>query len=342
MLPDDLGDLHTVSVNHGLAGNDTIGVFDADSGKTIGGLGAVPKGQPGYMLRANRHHFRQFLFKNINIQFGKSFDHYTEDRDGISVTFKDGTVAHGSILVGADGAHSPVRKQLLGAEGASMVLSPYSVIVQEAILTREQYLPLHKIGSSGILVSKEGMRYLVGMLETYDGGATAQYYTATCYKSGDTEKANAWIKGASKQELYDKVIEITKDLPDMFTDILRIGGADSISDSQIKLEEFVSPEYLPRGRVTLLGDAGHTMVPFRGAGANTALGDAISFAKGLLAELEQSTNPFNTDWFLQTYDKVMLPRGKEMVQSSHAAGDNVLGPLLGRINAMDKKEKEEE
>lgn len=38
-----------------------------------------------------------------------TFDH---DQDGITVTFDDNTTARGDILVGADGAHSAVRKHL--------------------------------------------------------------------------------------------------------------------------------------------------------------------------------------------------------------------------------------
>lgn len=41
---------------------------------------------------------------------GYSMSRYEEDADGVTVYFKNGKSARGVILVGADGAHSPVRR----------------------------------------------------------------------------------------------------------------------------------------------------------------------------------------------------------------------------------------
>jgi 2-polyprenyl-6-methoxyphenol hydroxylase-like FAD-dependent oxidoreductase len=53
--------------------------------------------------------------------------------------------------------------------------------------------------------------------------------------------------------------------PNVVTPV-REGGVESIFTLQPPFLEFVPPASLPHGRVTLLGDAAHSMIPFRAAG----------------------------------------------------------------------------
>jgi 2-polyprenyl-6-methoxyphenol hydroxylase-like FAD-dependent oxidoreductase len=88
--------------------------------------------------------------------------------------------------------------------------------------------------------------------------------------------------------------------------------------SQPRFLEFVTPETLPTGRVAILGDAAHGMVPLRGAGANTAILDACDLGK-LLIEAQKGSRPL--DSVLAPYVAKMIPRGRETVLSSRAAGN---------------------
>lgn len=59
------------------------------------------------------------------MQYGKrlvGFD--ATSGPGVTATFADGSTANATILIGADGAHSAVRKQLLGPEKAAASLIP--------------------------------------------------------------------------------------------------------------------------------------------------------------------------------------------------------------------------
>jgi 2-polyprenyl-6-methoxyphenol hydroxylase-like FAD-dependent oxidoreductase len=88
--------------------------------------------------------------------------------------------------------------------------------------------------------------------------------------------------------------------------------------SQPRFLEFVTPETLPTGRVAILGDAAHGMVPLRGAGANTAILDACDLGK-LLIEAQKESRPFES--VVAPYTAKMIPRGREAVLSSRAAGN---------------------
>lgn len=81
--------------------------------------------------------------------------------------------------------------------------------------------------------------------------------------------------------------------------------------------EFVPPDDLPISRVTVLGDAAHAMPPFRGAGANTAILDAYDIAKLLITAHKDGADALSV---VAPYHAAMIPRGREMVLSSIAAG----------------------
>ncbi|KAF8585330.1 FAD/NAD(P)-binding domain-containing protein [Ramaria rubella] len=73
-----------------------------------------------------------------------------------------------------------------------------------------------------------------------------------------------------------------------------------------------------RGKVALLGDAAHSMLPHLGAGAGQALEDAL-----LLSQLltHPSTNLSNLEPVLQAYDHIRRPRANSVLKASCAAGE---------------------
>lgn len=58
------------------------------------------------VLRANRQKFREWLATNVDVQWGKKVSSIKRDGDHMKLSFEDGTVATGSVLVGADGVQS--------------------------------------------------------------------------------------------------------------------------------------------------------------------------------------------------------------------------------------------
>ncbi|RHZ50373.1 FAD-dependent oxidoreductase [Aspergillus thermomutatus] len=315
LLPEDIfRKIPTASVNHQTGSLDSFAIINCMTGQQTAMLGGTEYAQPGCLLRVNRQALREVLRQDIDLQNDKEFDHYEESDYGVTAYFKDGTTFTGDIIVGADGAHSAVRKQLF--DSPKPMQSKYIPLVGEVQLSKEQYEPLHKIGTAGLFSYGPGLRYLIGLLGTTEDLSEASYYWACCYQSDDPERDSAWVQNASGEELYDRSLEITKSFAPILTDIIRTTKPENMAQPPLRFIEYYLPEVpSTSSRVTLLGDAAHVMIPFHLAGANTAIKDACDLAR----QLSHPKQDFPEA--IQCYEKVMIPRGREKVLRSRLAGE---------------------
>jgi 2-polyprenyl-6-methoxyphenol hydroxylase-like FAD-dependent oxidoreductase len=100
-----------------------------------------------------------------------------------------------------------------------------------------------------------------------------------------------------------------------FAEAFRATQVDGILHPPIRMRD-MTPVELPRGKITLLGDAIHPMVPFRGEGGNMAMKDGITLASCIASEDDTSIEDM-----LKKYDAEMIPRTRKSVLASRAAGD---------------------
>ena len=194
--------------------------------------------------------------------------------------------------------------------------------------------PYHKVGSAAIISSGPNVRYLIGARAIEEDRSSASYYYALCFKSDNTDVDSKWAQTASQQELYNKAVELTKDMPPLLRSIIEQTGPEHIPTPPLRFGEFVPPRYLPRGRVTVMGDAAHSMIPFCVAGANTAAQDACDLGRLIGQGVRDGQE---LDWVLQEYERLMLPRGKKNVLASRAVGDagDLMSMVEGRVNTKD-------
>jgi 2-polyprenyl-6-methoxyphenol hydroxylase-like FAD-dependent oxidoreductase len=65
-----------------------------------------------------------------------------------STAFEDGTIASGYVLIGADGAHSSVRRLVKGSSASQITRLPYAATFIQACQTRSQALFLRSFHPS--------------------------------------------------------------------------------------------------------------------------------------------------------------------------------------------------
>ena len=96
------------------------------------------------------------------------------------------------------------------------------------------------------------------------------YYWALCFHSSDPVRDGKWADTATKEEMFEKAMELTKGLEEFFTRIIEETGVQGMKVPPLRFREFVPTEEFPpqmdgngkRGglgrSVTLLGDAAHS------------------------------------------------------------------------------------
>jgi len=194
---------------------------------------------------------------------------------------------------------------------------------------------MHEVGTAAIIATSPGVRYLIGLRSIQPDRSFANYYYALCFYSKNPEVDSVWAQTASKQELYDKAVKITKDMPSLLKNIIEYTGVDNIMTLPIKFLEFAPPEQIPTGRVTLLGDSAHSMIPFCIAGANSAIQDACDLGRILGRKYTEDGSDLRLA--LREYEKLMLPRGRKNVLQSRAVGKsgNLMSMVEGRVDTKD-------
>lgn len=314
-----MNNLITTSVNHDTGDADELAFVNAVTGETVGKMGGIAYGLPGAVLRASRNAMRKFLWQanELPVTSNKRFDHYIESENGVTAYFSDGSSSRGSLLVGADGLHSRVREQLLGDSVQDPIQSQYVPIFGELDLPPSHYEPLRLIANAVVLTSAPGLRQMIGMLSMEPDQSSAHYFWALMLRRDDPFTLVDWLQKATSQELYDFAVESSQHLHPTLNGLIKYGGPAAMIRPQPKFLELVLPETLPTGRVTVLGDAAHAMIPLRGAGANTAMLDACDLGRLLIEAQAESRDLASV---VAPYVAKMVPRGRDAVLESRAAG----------------------
>lgn len=270
-----------------------------------------------------RQSLRYELLKQLGgpdkIQWGHQLVEFKEIKgEGIQLSFLvDGKIkkSKADLLVGADGIRSAVRKMLIGEE-----ILPLRYLGCMVILG---ICPLKNLnGFENPLLDCETV------FQTVNG--TERIYVMPF--SSDTvmwqfsfpipEKEAKELSSLGPQALKEEAIRRTQ-WHDPVPQIVSATHEAQITGYPAYDRSLLQPELLEKGgQVTLIGDAAHPMSPFKGQGANQALLDALSLARGIT----KGCKPFS-NWreegirkcVLAAFEKEMLKRSASKVKDSAEA-----------------------
>ena len=193
-----------------------------------------------------------------HVQLGATCVGFTQDATGVCARFADGREVQGDVLIGADGLHSVIRAQLFGAS-------------QPRYVGYICWRGLAHITRTGLLTMAWGKGRLFGVTSMSKDRAYwfAQFY---CPEERPEEP------GGRKREM----LELFHDWHDPIPAVIEATAEEDILRNPIY--ESKPLRHWSRGRVTLLGDAAHTMTPNLGQGACQAIEDAVELGKCLESE----------------------------------------------------------
>jgi salicylate hydroxylase len=218
-------------------------------------------------------------------------------KDGAAVFFADGSVQEADVIIGADGIHSPVRRSIFGADEPKFTgnMCWRGMVPVEALPRGHVELAsTNWLGPKGHVV-----HYYVR------GGKLVNFVAV--YEA-DTWTEESWSTPSTVEELLQTYAGWNEELLTTFR-----------AAEQCFKWALYDRDPLPRwteGRVTLLGDSAHPMLPFLAQGAAMAIEDGYTIGR----LLSTATSAAQIGEALQNYELARIPRTSRVQLGARSRG----------------------
>lgn len=231
-------------------------------------------------------------FPADQVKFGRRVSRIAQTDAGVSVEFADGTRVDGlDALVGSDGIHSVVRTALFGAESPRFT----GVVAFRTVVPTERVRHVPDIGAFTKWWGPTSDSQIVTF--PLNQGRDTFIFATTAQESWHEE---SWTTEGSVTELrgfYAGFHPHARALLDACDSVLKTA-----------LYERDPLPHWSQGRVSLLGDASHPMMPFMAQGAGMAIEDAVVLARNLDAAQSAAEVP----QALQNYEAMRKQRTSQI------------------------------
>jgi 2-polyprenyl-6-methoxyphenol hydroxylase-like FAD-dependent oxidoreductase len=209
--------------------------------------------------------------------------------------FADGTQVEADVIVGADGIHSPVRASLFGPDAPRFTGKIcYRSVVRAGTVRGER-------------PAAEGAQWFGphGTIVLYPMRGE-ELINVVCHYDDDGYRHESWITQCRGEEVLERYAG-------WHDSLLRLFAAAGTWYKWALYDRDPIPQWT-RGRVTVLGDAAHPMLPYLGQGACQAIEDGAVLAAALKAE------PADPLTALARYERTRRPRASRAVLAARERG----------------------
>jgi 2-polyprenyl-6-methoxyphenol hydroxylase-like FAD-dependent oxidoreductase len=253
------------------------------------------------------------------IHYGKRCIAFEDGPQGaIIARFEDGSSVIVDVLIGADGAASHLRAQLLPS--AQRVDTGIVAVSGKLGLNEDvrRVTPLPILHGPTLMLGPNGCFMFASTVDYEDDTAKGEHYY-------DREKYVMWGFSAHNETFdlpgnaaalsgHDATAAVMALMDDWHPAVQRlVQTADVSTVTAFAVKTSVPIKPWATQKVTLLGDALHNMTPFRGIGANTALRDAAALRQALVAVARGQIDLIQA---LASYEQDMIGYGFAAVQRS--------------------------
>jgi salicylate hydroxylase len=218
--------------------------------------------------------------------------------------FQDGSEVEADVIIGADGIHSVVRASLFGPDAPRFTgkICYRSVVRVDAV--------------PGEPPASENVQWLGphGTIVLYPVRRD-ELINIVCHYDDEAYRHESWVSECERREVLERYSGWHESL-------LRIFSAGEVWYKWALYDRDPISQWT-RGRVTVLGDAAHPMLPYLGQGACQAIEDGCVLAAALASE---PTDPVAA---LARYERSRRPRASQVVLASRARGvsNHLASPL---------------
>jgi salicylate hydroxylase len=253
------------------------------------------------------------------VTLGKRCTEVRPDGDLAVARFADGSEVEADVIVGADGIHSPVRASLFGPDAPRFT---GKICYRSVIPTGAVRGPRPRAGGAqwpraggaqwpraggAHMPSTEGAQWLGphGTIVLYPLRGE-ELINVVCHYDDSSYRHESWIAECSREEVVERYTGWHESL-------LRLFAASQTWYKWALYDRDPIPRWT-RGRVTVLGDAAHPMLPYLGQGACQAIEDGAVLATALSAE---ASDPVTG---LARYERTRRPRASQVVLAARERG----------------------
>lgn len=198
------------------------------------------------------------------VLFDKRAEAITQDDKGVDATFTDGSRYHVDVLIGADGIHSAVRTAMFGKENPRFT----GVVAFRAVVPASKVAHLPNLQAFTKWWGPNPQSQIVTF--PLNRGEDIFIFATIGQESWHLESWTTPGKVSELKELYAGFHQDARALLDACDEVLK----------SALYERDPLPTWT-KGRMTLLGDACHPMLPFMAQGAGMAIEDAVVLGRAL-------------------------------------------------------------
>lgn len=251
-------------------------------------------------------------------QFSKRAVSVRQDAEQVHITFTDGSEHACDLLIGADGIKSSIRDHVLGGLGQPLASPRFSgtcayrgLIDSDTLRAayRERGVDEHLLDVPQMYL---GLDAHILTFPVKQGRLINVVAFVSDRSQPDPQwpADQPWVRTTSQAEMLQAF--------DGWGDAARILLECIPAPTLWALHELDELPGYVHGRVALIGDAAHAMLPHQGAGAGQGLEDAWLLAR-LLADPQVLDAPLPK--VLEAYDAIRRPRACLVQRTSHQAGE---------------------
>lgn len=272
----------------------------------------------------HRGEFQLMLFEEAkkrlgaeNVLINHHFESFEQDENGVSASFVDvktkevQCIERGDVLIGADGIHSNVRKQLYPNDGA---VKYSGSVLYRGTTYMKPYLSKASMAMIGSNKQKI-VAYPIG--KTREDGLQLINWIGNRKEDEDYQiKERNWNRQSDKSRL----LQLYKDWKFDWLDV------PYMIENAVSVYEYPMSDRDPLtrwtfDRVTLLGDAAHPMYPIGSNGSSQAILDAEYLTNQLISSQDLKTA-------LSEYDKNRVPATSQVVLKNRQKGPDIMMDLM--------------
>ena len=304
--------ISTMVCKETLSNPEQSGVFDAASTlASAEGLSPEPYGRYCPQSRLEPILLDETRRRGSEVRYRTELVSFTQDETGVAATIKDldsGVTSDvlADYMIGADGTHSPIRCKL-GISTSGFGRLPIFVVFMYFRAPWRQFVPDLGDGD-GVQITNPDVNGIF-IVAKGDLGVFAATYFPSRGETVDqftSERCRQMLLAAIGAPIDVEIVDIGPWQP-----------SEQVAD-QFRC-----------GRVFLVGDSAHTMPPFKGGGANSAIESAHNLAWKVAAVLSGTAGPE----LLDTYHGERHPVGR------FAARQSLTGPALSFFPSEDDRPK---